>query len=602
MPTSLFPRLDASGSTVPGRIDRAARHQPAVAPASGANLRAALFAWGFLLLVLLAIPVRALAANVTLAWDPVSSPVLSGYTLHHGNSAGNYTTTIDAGGALSWTVSGLVEGSTYYFAVRAYDTSGVPSDYSNVVAVTVPYGAPLAAFSASTQSGTAPLALNFINASTGNITSYAWTFGDGTTSTAQNPTKTYTSAGSYTVGLQVSGPGGTNTKTLANYITVTAGTDTTAPTAPAGLAASAGATSVNLTWSASTDNVGVTGYRVERCQGAGCSSFVQIGTSAGTSYSDAAVVAGTAYSYRVRAADAAGNLSAYSGVAAATASIAAPVAAFVASATTGAAPLTVTFSSSSTGSITSYAWTFGDGTMSTAQSPSKTYSVAGSYTVSLTVSGAGGSNTLTRSSYITVTSTTPPPTGGTGALAGSVIASSSAVDLSVNGRSDWIKWPENVRKSTVATQISSYAVVGGASAGNYSGDRRSLAWTDGSPTVTGSSTNGVAISGIGTGFSMTAPADTTSRTLTIYAGAEGVSGTLTARLSDGSAPNFVSTTTVTKWGKYNLVYTLTYKAASAGQTLNVTWIQTATGGSKWRSSTPRRITLQGAALSTSTSP
>jgi PKD repeat protein len=315
-------------------------------------------------------------------------------------------------------------------------------------------------------------------------------------------------------------------------------------------------------------------------------------------------VAGTAYSYRVRATDAAGNLSAYSGVAAATVSVAAPVAAFVASATSGPAPLAVTFTSSSTGSITSYAWSFGDGTTSTAQSPSKTYSVAGSYTVSLTVTGAGGSNTLTRSSYVTVTSTTtpPPPTGGTGALAGTIVTSSSAVDLSVNGRSDWAKWPENVRKSTVATQISNYAVVGGASAGGYTGDRRSLAWSDGSPTVTGSSTNGVAVSGIGTGFSMTAPADTTSRTLTIYAGAEGVSGTLTARLSDGSAPNFVSTTTVTKWGKYNLVYTLTYKAASAGQTLNVTWIQTATGGSKWRSSTPRRVTLQGAALSASTSP
>ena len=42
-------------------------------------------------------------------------------------------------------------------------------------------------------------------------------------------------------------------------------------------------------WTASTDNVGVTGYRVERCQGAGCTSFAQIATPAGTTYSEHAV-------------------------------------------------------------------------------------------------------------------------------------------------------------------------------------------------------------------------------------------------------------------------------------------------------------------------
>src|SRR5262245_4050797 len=55
--------------------------------------------------------------------------------------------------------------------------------------------------------------------------------------------------------------------------------DTTAPTVPTGLAATAvSATQINLNWTASTDNVGVTGYLVERCQGAGCTTFVQIAT------------------------------------------------------------------------------------------------------------------------------------------------------------------------------------------------------------------------------------------------------------------------------------------------------------------------------------
>jgi RHS repeat-associated protein len=94
--------------------------------------------------------------------------------------------------------------------------------------------------------------------------------------------------------------------------------DTTAPTAPGGLAATAAsATQINLSWTASTDDVGVTAYQVDRCQSAGCASFAQITTPTGTSFSDTGLAAGTSYSYRVRAADAAGNLSAYSNLASA---------------------------------------------------------------------------------------------------------------------------------------------------------------------------------------------------------------------------------------------------------------------------------------------
>lgn len=65
--------------------------------------------------------------------------------------------------------------------------------------------------------------------------------------------------------------------------------DTTPPTAPTGLSAIVVSTSqINRAWTASTDNVGVTGYRVERCQGAGCASFAQIATPTGTSFNDTA--------------------------------------------------------------------------------------------------------------------------------------------------------------------------------------------------------------------------------------------------------------------------------------------------------------------------
>jgi chitodextrinase len=82
--------------------------------------------------------------------------------------------------------------------------------------------------------------------------------------------------------------------------------DATAPGVPTGLIASnAAATSATLSWTASTDNVGVTGYRVFR-------NGNQIGTTAGVSYTDSGLTAGTAYAYTVRAYDAAGNVSASS--------------------------------------------------------------------------------------------------------------------------------------------------------------------------------------------------------------------------------------------------------------------------------------------------
>jgi hypothetical protein len=97
--------------------------------------------------------------------------------------------------------------------------------------------------------------------------------------------------------------------------------DTQPPSAPSGLTAAAISSSqINLNWIASTDNVGVTSYLLERSQGVGSTSFAQIATPAVTNYSDAGLAATNTYNYRVRATDAAGNPSGYSGVASATTS------------------------------------------------------------------------------------------------------------------------------------------------------------------------------------------------------------------------------------------------------------------------------------------
>ena len=205
------------------------------------------------------------AGNVNLAWDLAANPAVTGYKVHHGPAAGSYTVSIDVGNTTSYAVLNLTEGATYHFAVTAYDAAGAQSGYSNDVFATTPYVQPVADFSTSTTSGPAPLAMNFVNSSTGVITTHAWTFGDGTTSTAQSPAHVYSTAGVYTVGLTVSGPGGSSTKTRVNFITVTGSSDASPPSTPASLTATASGTgTVNLAWTASTDNVGVTGYRVER--------------------------------------------------------------------------------------------------------------------------------------------------------------------------------------------------------------------------------------------------------------------------------------------------------------------------------------------------
>ena len=101
--------------------------------------------------------------------------------------------------------------------------------------------------------------------------------------------------------------------------TDTAPSDTAAPTVPGALSASATGTTVALTWTASTDNVGVAGYTVHRSSSAGFapSTSNSVADATATSYSDANRPAGTWY-YRVTAQDAAGNTSAPSNEANAT--------------------------------------------------------------------------------------------------------------------------------------------------------------------------------------------------------------------------------------------------------------------------------------------
>ncbi len=137
--------------------------------------------------------------------------------------------------------------------------------------------------------------------------------------------KTYSIAsGSHTLRWAYTKDGSVNSGSDAGWldqVILTAVTDTTPPTVPGSLSASAVSSSqINTSWTASADSggSGLAGYKIEQCSGGRCTGFIQIATTTATSYSNTGLAARTTYRYRVRAYDAAGNNSAYSNIVSAT--------------------------------------------------------------------------------------------------------------------------------------------------------------------------------------------------------------------------------------------------------------------------------------------
>jgi hypothetical protein len=207
-----------------------------------------------------------------------------------------------------------------------------------------------------------------------------------------------------------------------------------------------------------------------------------------------------------------------------------------------------------------------------------TATLAGQYDRNYTLTYFAGSTAQTLTVTWKMTSGTGNVTLNGAALAtplisGSGSSASTASSLTTEGGTDWVHWGDTSlnRKAGVPPQLSSYSVVGSGTVLTYSNDPRSLSWTDGAPTASSANNfNGIYIVNVANGFSFTAPADTSSRTLVVHVGGWYSGGTLTAHLSDGSAPDFVDTTP-SVFGQYDRNYTLTYVAGSTAQTLTVTW-------------------------------
>src|SRR6266702_3000264 len=267
--------------------------------------------------------------------------------------------------------------------------------------------------------------------------------------------------------------------------------DTTSPSPPAGLTgAAAGSTGANLSWSASTDNVGVTGYIVRR-------NGVQVATPATTSYADTGLSAATTYSYTVAARDAASNISPNSASVSITLADTTPptTPTGLTAAVAGSTGANLSWSASTdnvgvTGYIvrrngvqvaTPATTSFAD----TGLSAATTYS----YTVAAR-DAAGNTSPDSTSVSITIADTTPPttPTGLTGAAAGSTGAnlswSASTDNVGVTGyivRRNGVQVATPATTSFADTGLSaatySYTVAARDAAGNISPDSASVSIT-----------------------------------------------------------------------------------------------------------------------------
>ena len=288
--------------------------------------------------------------------------------------------------------------------------------------VTTP-AAPVADFSGSPTSGPAPLTVAFTDNSTGNITSRSWNFGDSGNSSLVDPSHTYTTAGTYTVNLTVTGPGGSDTVSKTNYITVTE------PPIQAGFTANPTAGFVPLFVQFTDTSTGTITSRSWNFGDGGTSSAVNPShtyTETGT-YTVTLTVTGPAGTdSEVKP----GYITVYSVPPA-------PVAQFTSNVTTGISPLSVQFTDLSSGSPFEWNWSFGDGTYSLERHPVHVYANPRNYTVSLRVRGLGGFDTETKPWFIHVLPNPPVANFTANVTSGDAPLSVQFTDLSTNNPTAW---------------------------------------------------------------------------------------------------------------------------------------------------------------------
>ncbi len=261
-------------------------------------------------------------------------------------------------------------------------------------------------FTASPTSGKAPLNVSFTDQSTGSPMLWKWNFGDGSNSTETNPVHTYNKSGNYTVALTTTNAGGSDKVQKSRYInvisengSVVSNPDYIVPTTAFSGTPTVGSTPLTVSfndqstgsptawkWNFGDGSNSTDKNPVHKYNKSGLYSVTL--TASNANGSDA--LTKTSYIYVSN-------------------TLAAPVTSFSASPTSGSMPLTVSFTDQSTELPIAWRWTFGDGNTSTEKNPVHTYNKSGRYTVTLTASNANGSDVLTKSSNIVVSSVLAAP-------------------------------------------------------------------------------------------------------------------------------------------------------------------------------------------------
>ncbi len=385
------------------------------------------------------------------AWTNTSSPIL--FDRFYNQDAFNVFWNSTADSSFSWNYGDgspaqySINGAHTYGTVNTFNVTLSDTMYGWTVTCTdqvthtanISSGTPVVANFASAPAG---LIVTFADLSTGAPTTWAWDFGDGGTSTLQNPTHTYAANGTYNVCLTASNLCGSNTICISVVVAACVPPVANWTSVTAGLVVNFGDLSLNspTTWAWDFGDGGTSTLQnpthtyatvgsftvcliITNVCGAdtlcnsintGCNSpvagFTRIPTNLSVAFTDATTngptswlwdfgdgntstlqspthvyAASGTYTVCLTSTNTCGSNTTCTVI---TVSCPAPVASFTLTTT----QLTVNLTSTSTGNPSTYAWTFGDGGTSSLQSPSHVYAQGGTYMICLTVTNACGSN------------------------------------------------------------------------------------------------------------------------------------------------------------------------------------------------------------------
>jgi len=283
---------------------------------------------------------------------------------------------------------------------------------------------PSADFAGHPITGVSPLSVDFVDLSSGVPTSWLWDFGDGQTSTAQNPTHVFTGPGAFAVSLTATNELGADQHFVLDYVLV----DIIPPVAEFSASPTAGLSPL------------IVQFADESTGGIPTSWLWEFGDGQTSTDPDPAHTYTSEGSYAVSltVTNAYGTdeltMTGYVVV-----DWIPPVAEFSGNPLTGNSPMVVQFTDLSTGGVaTSWQWIFGDGGSSTEQHPAHTYTAEGTYSVWLTASNAYGSDQVVKSGYVSVGPGPPLISDFVGSpLTGPAPLTVNFTDLSLGDVTDW---------------------------------------------------------------------------------------------------------------------------------------------------------------------